>query len=353
MEKIIVTTPSKSYPIFMGDMALAELSKLLRKDHSSKRIAVITDSTVKKLYLSVLEKMLPDFLTISIPCGEESKTREMKAQIEDTLLEHHFGKDTLLIAFGGGVVGDLTGFVASTYFRGIPFIQVPTTLLSMVDASIGGKTGINTEHGKNLIGTFYQPEAVIINADFISTLPEEEFLNGLAEIVKMACILDQDLFKAIEKNKEEIVKRKPSAILPLIKRSIELKKDIIEQDELESGLRQILNFGHTIGHALEKASHYHLKHGFAVSMGMAAESRLAVETGILPQEEAERIIQLLKDLALPSEIPLNMASEQQLWEAMKNDKKNRSQEIHCVFLEKIGKIRKILPDKKNVQEKER
>jgi len=320
MEKIFVNTPSKKYPIVLGKKVITELSNHLQKYHKNKKVVVITDDTVKKLHLQTLEKELPDFLTITIPPGEGSKSREIKAKIEDALLERNFGKDTLLIALGGGVIGDLTGFVASTYYRGIPFLQVPTTLLAMVDASIGGKTGINTEHGKNLIGTVYQPDAVMIEVEFLKTLPEEEFLNGLAEVIKIGCILDKDLFEEIEKHKEGILQRKEELLLPLINRSISLKKSIVENDEQETGLRQILNFGHTVGHALEKASSYSLKHGFAVSIGMVAESMLAVEQGELQKGEVERIRALLKSLGLPTELPAEINTPQ-VWEAMKHDKK--------------------------------
>lgn len=338
IQKILITTASKRYPVFIGNGAVTELPKHLHKYHKNKRIVVITDNTVKKLHLPAFEKELPEFLTITIPPGEESKSREIKAQIEDALSERNFGKDTVLIAFGGGVVGDLTGFVASTYYRGVSFIQVPTTLLAMVDASIGGKTGINTAQGKNLVGTVYQPDAVIVDLEFMKTLPDQEFLNGLAEVIKMACILDKGLFQEIEKNKEGVLQRKEEILLPLIKRSIELKKIIVEKDEQETGLRQILNFGHTVGHALEKASNYSLKHGFAVSAGMAAESFLAVHQGVLQQQDAERIASLLKDFNLPVSIPKEIGLKPLLG-YMEHDKKNRNQEVQCILLENIGQAK--------------
>jgi len=337
MEKIFVNTPSKKYPIVLGKKVITELSNHLQKYHKNKKVVVITDDTVKKLHLQTLEKELPDFLTITIPPGEGSKSREIKAKIEDALLERNFGKDTLLIALGGGVIGDLTGFVASTYYRGIPFLQVPTTLLAMVDASIGGKTGINTEHGKNLIGTVYQPDAVMIEVEFLKTLPEEEFLNGLAEVIKIGCILDKDLFEEIEKHKEGILQRKEELLLPLINRSISLKKSIVENDEQETGLRQILNFGHTVGHALEAATHYRRwTHGEAIGIGMCVAARLSEALGRLARRDGARVTRLIRTAGLPTQakgVPVTSVLR-----ALRYDKKFIHGRPRWVLPTRIGRV---------------
>ena len=342
MEKIIVEikNENKKYPVFIGNSLLPKIADFIKEKHNDKKVIVITDDIVKSLYenkiLDALKQSKP--CLISVPAGEESKSRETKQYIEDILLERMYGRDTIIIAFGGGVVGDLAGFIASTFKRGIPLIHLPTTLLAMVDSSIGGKTGINTKHGKNLIGTIYQPEAVFTDINFLNELPDNEFLSGLAEIIKMAATLDEKLFDFMETNYKKILSREKDILINLIKRSVELKKEIAGKDPFESGPRQVFNFGHTLGHAVESASKLMVKHGFCISIGMAVESRVAVLSGNLASEEEKRITALLESFRLPTKIKKDIKSSR-LIEFMKEDKKARKQKPRFVILKKIGRIK--------------
>jgi len=342
MEKITVRIKEreKLYGVLIGNSISSSIAEFIRERHKNRKIAVVTDDNLKKLcqktILNALKPINP--LLISIPAGESSKSREMKEKIEDKLLEKRYGRDTVIIAFGGGVIGDLAGFVASTFDRGVPLIHIPTTLLAMVDSSIGGKTAINTKHGKNLIGTTYQPDAVFADLDFLGSLPQEEFINGMAEIIKIAATSDKVLFKFIEKNNKKILERNKEMLIKIIKRAIELKKDVVEKDEKESGLRQILNFGHTFGHALENYHGYRKKHGHCISIGLAIESKIANLIGKLSNNEVKRIEALLNKFNLPTNVEKNIGIDK-LIEIMKMDKKARNQRPRFVILKKIGKIK--------------
>ena len=342
MEKITVRIKEreKLYEVLIGNSISASIAEFIRKRHKNRKIVIVTDDNLKKLcqktVLNALKPLNP--LLISIPTGESSKSREMKEKIEDKLLEKKYGRDTVIIAFGGGVIGDLAGFVASTFDRGVPLIHIPTTLLAMVDSSIGGKTAINTKHGKNLIGTTYQPDAVFADLDFLESLPQEEFINGMAEIIKIAATSDKALFEFIEKNNKKILERNKEMLIKIIKRAIELKKDVVEKDEKESGLRQILNFGHTFGHALENYHNYKKKHGHCISIGLVVESKIANLIGKLSNNEAKRIEALINKFNLPTTVEKNIDIDK-IMEIMKIDKKARSQKPRFIILEKIGKIK--------------
>ena len=273
---------------------------------------------------------------ITIPPGEQSKSRAIKQYIEDKMLEQHCGRDTVMIALGGGVVTDLAGFVAATYCRGIPVIYIPTTVIGMVDASIGGKTGINTPFGKNLLGTFTSPKAVFINPKYLETLPEREYLSGFSEVIKHALIYDAGYFYFIESNIDAIKERDQSILEKIIRRSCEIKMEIVSADEKETGKRVILNFGHTIGHALEKLSDYQLSHGEAVAIGMVAESFLSMKLKHLSSENLNRIMVCLRAIGINCYVPIQF-SKDDLLSAMARDKKNRQQENHFVLLQDIGK----------------
>jgi|TARA_Y100000310_G_scaffold345431_1_gene464895 3-dehydroquinate synthase len=341
MEEIRVRIQSrrKDYSIFISDDILPLLASFIKKSHRDKRVVIITEDNVKSLYgkkiLNALKSVNP--YLISVPEGEASKTRETKQKIEDMLLEKRFGRDTVIIVFGGGVIGDLAGFTASTFNRGVPATHVPTTLLAMVDSSVGGKTAVDTKHGKNLIGSIYQPDAVFTELDFLDTLPKEEFLNGMAEVIKIAITSDKKLFSFIEKNNKQILAKEKQVLLHIIKRSIELKRDVVEKDEKESGLRQILNFGHTFGHALEACSNYKIKHGYCISLGIVVETKIAASISNLKQEE-KRIISLLDNFNLPVKLKKDI-DENKIIEIMKVDKKARNQKPMFVILKEIGKIK--------------
>ena len=257
-----------SYPIIISNGIFSSLRKIIDDEFFPDKCVVITDSNVYSIYKDKIKNELllnsPNYFLISIQPGESSKSQMVRDELENKIIDLKPSRSTLLIALGGGVVGDLTGFLASTLLRGIRYIQVPTTILAQVDSSIGGKTGINTKHSKNLIGTFYHPKLVLIDTNFLITLNNEEYYNGFAEILKAMLIKSKEGFKVIENNIEKIKSRDQDTISDLISRSIKIKNEIVQADPFENGLRKILNFGHTIGHAIEALSNYQIKHGFAV-----------------------------------------------------------------------------------------
>jgi 3-dehydroquinate synthase len=264
------------------------------------KVAVVTNPTVAKHHLETLLAHIDaeEVYVVTIPDGEEYKTLETVENILDQLFEYQLDRKSLLIAFGGGVIGDMTGFTASLYQRGIDFIQVPTTLLSQVDASVGGKTGVNNKYGKNLIGAFYQPKAVYINPEFLETLPSREFAAGVAEIVKMAVMFDAEFFNFLgnaDFHDEAVLKE-------MIRRSVELKAWVVNQDEKEAGIRAVLNYGHTFGHVIENETGYNTYlHGEAVAIGMVMANELAVELGLFERAEADRVKKLLEEASLPTD----------------------------------------------------
>ncbi|MFA6037165.1 MAG: 3-dehydroquinate synthase [Legionellales bacterium] len=320
-------------PNLLNNMALPDYCKKL-----ASKIVIITDDNVNALYGEKIKNLLaqtglPVFL-LSFPAGENHKTRETKALIEDQMLAQQCMRDTCIIALGGGIVTDVAGFVAATYCRGIPVIYIPTTLLAMVDASIGGKTGINTPHGKNLIGTFTQPIRVYIDVDFLLTLPKEEFNNGVVELIKHAIIADKKLFEELAANPLSIHNKQ--YLQDMIYRSCDIKRKIVEQDPEEKNMRKLLNFGHTVGHALEAASNYQIRHGEAVAIGMIIESAISAQLGLLAPQLSDKIAQILCTYNVPLRIPESINLEE-LMTYFKLDKKNLNNEIYCVLLEDIGK----------------
>lgn len=288
-------------------------------------LVVISDKTVFELYGKIIQQLFGVFPRyageICVPSGEMSKNRATKELIEDELFAKKLGRDTALLAVGGGVIGDLAGFVAATFNRGIPLIHLPTTLLAMVDSSIGGKTGINHSSGKNLIGAFYQPEAIFADTSTLITLPEEEFINGMAEVVKYAVTLDPDLWSLLENNATKILAREQNLVQQCIVRSAGLKIRIVEQDEKESGLRAILNFGHTAGHAFEMLSEYKIPHGFAIAAGMRVALRLSCNLLGYPRALFERFEALLQKYSLHQSY--SQFAPEALWESILTDKKSR------------------------------
>ena len=269
----------------------------------SKKIAIITDSNLKDNFAKDVQNYIKkNNLNCKIfyfAAGEVNKTRETKQLIEDQLLEAKFGRDTLIIAIGGGVVTDMAGFIASTYCRGIPLIYLPTTLLSMVDASIGGKTGVNTPHGKNMIGTFYQPQDVFMDFSSLKSLCDKEFNNGLVEAIKHGLIADYNLFALIEKESLEKIRNSNDLLTDIVMISCLIKKEITEQDEKDSNIRQLLNFGHTIGHAIELFEDYSIMHGEAVAIGMIVESYIASKMVNFSEDKVNRLEKLLNFYHVP------------------------------------------------------
>ncbi|HKY33717.1 MAG TPA: 3-dehydroquinate synthase [Candidatus Polarisedimenticolia bacterium] len=329
------------YTLHIGPGVIRALPAWLRSGLPGARCALVTDENVARLHLpGVREAMEAAGLETSvftIPAGEASKTRAVKERLEDQMIEARLGRDTAVVALGGGVVGDLAGFTAATYHRGVPCVQVPTTLLAMVDASVGGKTGVDHPRGKNLIGAFHQPAAVFADIDFLGTLPEREFRSGLAEVVKCGVIRDAALLDTLARDSGAVAARAPALLTGLVASACAIKAEVVAADEREGDLRRILNFGHTIGHALETLSGYALSHGEAVSIGMVAESRLAVRLGMLSREAAEAIEASLSGLGLPVRIPPDGGmTAWAILEAARRDKKARQGRIVCALPRALG-----------------
>ncbi|MGZ3466845.1 MAG: 3-dehydroquinate synthase [Gemmatimonadaceae bacterium] len=304
------------------------------------RYALITDSNVGPLYAekvrNQLEKGTVEVLTI--PSGEANKTRESWTRLTDQMLAKKFGRDSVVIALGGGVVGDLAGFVAATFMRGIPVVQIPTTLVAMVDAAIGGKTAVDTPAGKNLVGAFHPPAAVLVDPQLLATLPLREMRAGFAEIVKHGVIADDVYLREVASVASEVLGAGGSAsdrMLSLIVRSVEIKADIVSRDEREEGLRKTLNFGHTIGHAVELVSGYSLLHGEAVAIGMALEVRLAEQIGVAKAGTAATIVKALQSAGLPTDLPAGFLAGEVI-EAMKSDKKGASGKMRFALPLRVG-----------------
>ncbi len=338
---LVVGLGERSYPILIQPGLLPAIGDDLRSRKIGNRYGIISDDHVAGLYgenlLQSLSAAGADAELITFPRGEASKNLQTIATLASELAGRGFDRGDALIALGGGVSGDMAGFLASIYMRGIPFVQIPTTLLSQVDSSVGGKTGVDIPEGKNLAGTFYQPKAVYIDPDVLRTLPEEEILGGLAEVIKYGVIWDSEFFDFLVRKREDILALKKEAIIPLIARCCAIKAEVVEQDEREGGLRRILNFGHTIGHAVEAASNFSLIHGLAISIGMRAAADLAVSGGHLSRDEAVRICRLLEDYGLPVTIPpaLDRAAIKRFLLA---DKKTIGGRVFFVLPESIGKV---------------
>jgi 3-dehydroquinate synthase len=330
---------SASYDIHIGRDILDRMAPLLAKSGWAGRWCIITDSTVSRLHgVRLLEVLRGNGLAaeiIEFAAGESSKTIATCIGLAEELLKRGADRTSGLIALGGGVVGDVAGFVASIYMRGIPCVQVPTTLLAQVDSSIGGKTGVDLPAGKNMLGTFLQPRAVFIDLAFLDTLPAREFTNGLAEIVKYGIIEDPELLAAIEDGAEALHGRDPALLERLVSASCRIKKGVVEIDETEKGLRRILNFGHTVGHAIEAESQYALAHGESVAMGMAAAAVISERQRYLSAEDRERIIAAIGRVGLPVRIPQALDTGRILSRPA-TDKKKAGGRIHFVLLRKPG-----------------
>lgn len=335
----LVRDGAASYEISIGYDILDRIAFLIARGMAPGRCAVITDSCVARLYgrtfREKLGEMKIDAELIEFPAGEASKTIQTVEMIMGRLLAFGADRETTLIALGGGVVGDVTGLVASLFMRSVPYIQIPTTLMAQVDSSIGGKTGVNLAEGKNLLGTFYQPKAVFVDLKFLETLPREELDSGMAEIVKYGIIDSQDLFATIERNVAAVRSREGSVLFELVERSCRIKKGVVEVDERERGLRRILNFGHTIGHAVEAESGYAVSHGNAVSVGMIAAAEISQRLHDFPADERDRISALIGRIGLAARIPGQIGLDGVL-QRMQVDKKKRGGVTNFVLLRKLG-----------------
>jgi 3-dehydroquinate synthase len=328
-----------SYEIRIGKGIADRMALLIAKNHKAGLYALITDNNVGKLHGQTLLASLKDVGLnadlIDFPAGEASKNINTVLDIVEKLLKRGADRETLLIALGGGIVGDMVGFIASVFMRSIPYIQIPTTLVAQVDSSIGGKTAIDLPYGKNLLGTFYQPGAVFTDLIFLETLPEKEFNNGLAEIIKYGVIEDEKMFHALEDNMEAVKQKDVALLLKLVENCCRIKKSIVEIDEKEQGLRRILNFGHTLGHALEALSKYEMTHGEGVALGMIAAAHLSEKMHYLESGETKRIKGLINSAGLPGNIPKSFSPES-IISQLRMDKKKKGNIVHFVLLKKIG-----------------
>jgi 3-dehydroquinate synthase len=333
---VVVTHALGHYPVYVEPGILGRLDILASEHLGNGRIVMVADETVHELLQAGRLGRGPwSGDTITFPSGEPSKNRKEWARLTDLLLERGVGRDGGVIALGGGVAGDLAGFVAATYLRGIALLQVPTTLLAMVDASVGGKTGVDTRHGKNLVGAFHPPRGVVADPRALQTLPEREYCGGLAEAVKHGLIADEAYFAWMERETLRIAARDEATLAHLVRRSVEIKAAVVSADERESGKRAVLNAGHTVAHALEHASDYRIAHGEAVALGLVAECALAESEGVARAGTRARVAALLQGLGLPVRLANPLPFEGVL-QAMQSDKKNRMARIHFALPTAIG-----------------
>jgi 3-dehydroquinate synthase len=340
MQTLTVNLGHRAYPIYIGAGLLAETGDCLKRAGLRGKIAVVTNPIVAQLYLDTICNALSEagfkVLPVLIPDGEEHKNLKTLASIYDRLIAERFERQSSILALGGGVIGDVSGFAAATYLRGVPYVQVPTTLLAQVDSSVGGKTAVNHQHGKNLIGAFYQPRLVVADIATLASLPEREFRAGLAEVIKYAAIMDAPMIEALERGLDAIMRHDPAALEEMVARSLHHKATIVASDAREGGLRKILNYGHTAGHALEASSGYgNFLHGEAVAIGMVAAGKLSQAFAGLSAAEAERMERLIARAGLPTAMPAGWRGEEFV-RAMRLDKKRAGDGVEFVLLDRLG-----------------
>jgi 3-dehydroquinate synthase len=340
--RVLVALGDRSYEIVIQPGILGQIGHVLQSAGCSGRVGVVTNPVVNHLYGRVVLRALrqagfsPFFIVV--PDGEQAKTVKWMANILDALVTQRVERQDVILALGGGVTGDVAGFAASTYLRGIPFVQVPTTLVAQVDSSVGGKTGVNHPQGKNLIGAFYQPRMVVIDPRVLKTLPPRQWIAGLAEVIKYGMIADKPFFEYLEHHIEGLRNQSDDVMPHVLRRCCEIKAEVVAGDERESGRRRILNYGHTVGHALEAWGHYKKWiHGEAVGLGMVQEASMAQYLGLCSKDVVERQDDLIKSVGLPSSMPKMKFLD--LWQAMQHDKKVIKGDIHCVLPQRIGEVR--------------
>jgi 3-dehydroquinate synthase len=326
-----------SYDILIGRGLLAQLGALAGAACPAHRYAVISDAHVARLYGPPALAALRAAELFQFPAGEAHKTRETWARVVDHMLAAHVGRDAAIIALGGGVVGDVAGFVAATYLRGLPYVQVPTTLLAMIDSSIGGKTGVDAPAGKNLLGAFHQPRLVVVDLEVLGSLPAPELAAGMAEAVKHGVIADAEYFGSLEREHEAVTAKDSAALERVVRRSVEIKAAIVAADEREAGRRAVLNFGHTVGHAIEATAQFALRHGEAVAIGMRYEAQLAEALGVAERGTARRIQGALERYGLPVCLPKGVSADQVI-EAMALDKKARAGTTRFALPQAVGRM---------------
>jgi 3-dehydroquinate synthase len=342
MTTVQVLLADRSYPIRIRPGSLSDLGEALMKELGARRVVVITTPRVATAHYGAVATSLARVQLhphrIDVPEGDRAKTLRVASRLYDELIEFGADRETLLLGLGGGAVGDLTGFVASTFMRGLPLVQIPTTLLAQVDASVGGKTAVNHARGKNLIGTFYQPRLVWIDPDVLATLPPRERRCGLAEVVKVAVIWDAKFFAWLEENVEAVLELEREALAYAISRACGIKAEVVGLDEREAGLRALLNFGHTLGHAIESVAGYRrVRHGEAVAAGMVFAARLSERFGLARDGVADRLSGLLERIGLPTEAPDWGKERETYLRAIAVDKKMKKEKVGFVVLRDVGR----------------
>jgi 3-dehydroquinate synthase len=341
MKRLNIDLADRSYDILIGQGLLEQVGEWVTELAKPSSLVVITHPSINALYGEKLSKSFAQAniptRVIEVPEGEKSKSLEQAEKIYDRLLKWKCDRQTVLLALGGGVIGDLTGFIAATYMRGVPFVQVPTTLLAQVDSSVGGKTAVNHPLGKNMIGVFYQPRLVVVDLETLKTLPEKEFKAGLSEVIKYGVIEDPQLFEFLERQFKNILAHDSKALEHIIATSCAIKAQVVEKDELESHYRMVLNYGHTIGHAIEALTGYSTyAHGEAVAIGMVYAARLSEVTGRCSRDVTRRITSLIENFGLPTKLPSLSADD--LIQAMYLDKKTAHKKIRFILVQDIGTI---------------
>jgi 3-dehydroquinate synthase len=343
MHTVNVHLGDRSYDLEIGT-GLEKTGEGLKNLGFGQKLAIVTNPLIKKLYAKRVVDSLKAagfmVMSIEIPDGEQFKNLDWANAIYTALLTNAFDRTSALVALGGGVIGDLTGFAAATFMRGVPFVQAPTTLLAMVDSSVGGKTGVNHPMGKNMIGAFYQPKKVLMDLSVLKSLPKEEFLSGMAEVIKYGVVRDAAFFEYLDTHREKVLALDPDALAHIIRRSCELKAEVVSKDEREGGLRAILNFGHTVGHAIETAENYTMRHGYAVAIGMVYASRLAHKTGLCDASVPGKIETLIKSYGLPTDLSAlgSRPTVAGLMSTMQIDKKAEGGKVKFVLPKKIGDV---------------
>lgn len=340
MRTLTVNLGARSYPIHLGEALLPRAGDLIKQVGCGEKVGIVTNPKVAELYLGPVEASLRrsgfHVATVVLPEGEAHKNLDSLAAIYDRLIAERFDRSSCIMALGGGVIGDMAGFAAATFLRGIPYVQVPTTLLAQVDSSVGGKTGVNHREGKNLIGVFYQPRLVIIDVDALNTLPTRELVAGLAEVIKYGVIADPKLFGLLEERLDRVLALDRELLVEVIAASCAIKAKVVEQDEREQDYRSVLNFGHTVGHALEALTGYaKLLHGEAVAIGMVQAATISARQGLCDKKSLSRISGLIEKAGLPTKVPSNVGLKE-LVRGMEVDKKSIGGKIKFVLCRGIG-----------------
>ncbi|MDH3267411.1 MAG: 3-dehydroquinate synthase [Ignavibacteria bacterium] len=341
MKSVLINTITKNYPVYIGNNVFKSLPEFISKNNLPKRVFVILDKNVEQIYGPSIKKVIKKFAVkqfyLTLASSEKIKSFNSANQIFSKLSEEGFGRDTLLVAIGGGTIGDLAGFISSTYMRGVSLIHIPTTLLSAVDSSIGGKTGINFQDAKNLIGTFYHPEMVLIDTIFLKSLPEKELISGFGEVIKYSFLTDKKFYSVLLSDYKLLMKKDFDFLKKIIYESIKIKSAVVSKDEKEvTGLRKILNFGHTFAHAYESGSSYKLSHGKAVIAGIVSALILSFEKKIIEQSQLNYMLQL--PMKFQSTVNIKRMNSEAIYNLMAHDKKNRDGKIQFVLIKNFGEI---------------